>query len=414
MRPLPRRRTLFALLVLLILIIFNIAVSAFLIFTVNSASLPKIEIAVTTFTLGTDQATLAYTLTIHNTNDFDLSLQHLTLTLRTTTTDLASIPLANGTIPAHTTTTLTDTKAITLSGNLTGLLTAALTGDIDITFAIIHKTLPLSLTIQASIDDLIDQIHLPTIHIAPTLGTITNTSIALNTTITITNPNAFALGLHDTTLSIGNETNETVTLLPITNGTIPAKANATLYSNGFLAFSILNAQTLTITFTSKASAIIAGTTKTLPLSTAVTLAFPDLGTLLPHTAPIELRLFVDTHRVKGGIQGETNLTVYNPSSLPLYVKDLRIDYYSVLSTGLNYLAYGNLTEHELTPHATTKFTGTIFFSWKILLPHGRPLLPPTRLYASLSANITLTGLTHLALWVRLGDYVDLRPYRLTE
>jgi len=412
MSTLPRRRTLFALIVLLILIVFNIAVSVFLIFTVNSVSFPTIDMRVNTITLTTDEALISYNLSINNQNDFDLTLQHLALIVSAQATELTRIPLQGGTVPAHHRLTLTDEPVLHLNATPAGPLIVTLAGDIDIAFLVIHKTLPLTLSVLASIKDLIDQIKMPTVLIEPSFGEITNTSIALNATITITNPNAFALILQNTTLTMNTDTNDSVAILDVPGGTIPANGDAAFHCTGLVRFAALNAKRLTLTLTAAVGATIANATKTIPLITTIAIAIPNLDAFFPHTHPVELRLWVDLHRVHGGIQGEVNLTVINPTSIPLYIRDLRIDYYTTTLTNFTYLASGNLTEHELTPHDTTIFTGTIFFPWSMVLPHGRPLIPPPRLYAALNANITLTGVTEHALWVRLGSFVDLRPFKL--
>ncbi len=413
MVTLPQGKTLYALIVLLILIVVNVIVSAFLLITVNSASLPTIEIRVDTVTLATDDAAIAYNLSVDNQNTFEIGLQHLALTINSATRELARIPLQVGTIPAHTRKVFSRQLTVHMNGSTTGPLTVTLTSDIDIGLLVIHKTLPLTVTVLANINDLINQIKIPSILIEPSFGTVTNTSIGLNTTITVTNPNTFAFILQNASLTMTTDTGENVGTMTIAGGNIPAADHAVFHSTGTIKYSALNAHRLTLTLHAIAGATVAGATKTIPINTTIAVAIPSLDTFLPHDRPLELQLGVDLHRVKGGIMGNVNLTVKNPSDIPLYAKDLRIDYFSAYPTAMNFLGSGNLTEHELTPHGNYTFTGQIFFSYaSILIPTKPPYHPPPRLYASLSANLTLTGVNAIALWVRLGSFVDLRPFKI--
>jgi|GEM_PF-2770416 len=413
MVTLPGRKTLFAIIVLVILFLANIAVSVFLVLTLNTASLPTIDMRVTNITMGADEALLTYNLTIDNNNGFDLTLKQLQMSITNATTHFATIPLQGGTIPAHQSLSILDSPRLHFNATPTGALTVTLSCDIDIGIAMIHKTLPMTLSVTTNIDDILDQIKIPSLLIEPSFGTVTNTTIGLNANITVTNPNAFDLTLSDLGIAITTNTGDHVGTLTSPGGVIPAAGSATYRSTGDIAFVFLNADRLILTITANAGGTIAGITKTIPINTSVAITIPNLDIFLPHDHPLELHLGIDLHHYKNGLQGNINLSVSNPTGIPLYLKDLRIDYFSAYPHQMNFLSSSNLSPHELTPHGYFVFNGTIFFSWReLLLPSQPPLLPPPRLFAVLNANATLTGVTAHAIWIKFGYFMDLRPFKV--
>ena len=212
-------------------------------------------------------------------------MQHLALTINSPTSELARIPLQVGTIPANAHKMFSSQQAVHLNGSSTGPLTVTLTGDVDIGLLVIHKTLPVTLTVFANVNDLINQIKIPSILIEPSFGAITNTSIALDANVTVTNPNAFAFVLKNANITMTTDTGENVGTMTITGGVIPAEDHTVFNCTGTIRFTALNAQRITLTLQATAGATVAGATKTIPINTTIAVAIPTWAPSSPTTSP---------------------------------------------------------------------------------------------------------------------------------
>jgi hypothetical protein len=156
---------------------------------------------------------------------------------------------------------------------------------------------------------------------------------------------------------------------------------------------------------------IAGINKSLPFSTQIEIAIPNLEEFVPPDKPLELSLDIDLSRTRGGLNGNMTLEIINPTKIPFIATDLIVKYYGVKNNQKYFVAEGPLGSGELVPESTTYFHGDmiLYFS-KLFNFSGRGFLPD-KVFAQLCAKISLPGVA-IYIPVAIGSYIDfhlLRP-----
>ncbi|HUS98717.1 MAG TPA: hypothetical protein VMY59_00160 [Candidatus Thermoplasmatota archaeon] len=401
--------------ILALLFIINIVVAAFLFVDIQVLAFPQTTIRVDIIEINTDEIILQHDLQLYNPNSFEMILENFQIVATTTTgEEVTNLTIDGGSIPGQAHRSYTGSGRITMKGNLSDMLSSTITGVVGLNiFGIIKKTIPLKLTVLTSLKDALKKISIPSISVGAEIGTITRYAVNLTTEIHVSNPNPFSMFIKDFILNVTTETGNNVGSFRITGAQIPAESAVTLQGYGSVAIQALNAKRLHISLYAEAGATVAGINKSLPISSDIDIAVPDLGQFIPSDKPLELALDVDLTRVRGGLNGNMTLEVINPTKIPLIVTDLAVVYYGVKNKQKYFVAEGTLGAGELIPEGTTYFHGDIILLYSKLLNFSGKGFLPESVFAQIRASISLFGVNQ-TIPVALGSYIDFRPLRPSQ
>jgi LEA14-like dessication related protein len=246
----------------------------------------------------------------------------------------------------------------------------------------------------------------PTITVRTEFGNITRQAINLNAEIDITNPNTVDLFIGNIFLNVTTEVGKPVGNFIILGSQIPAESAVTVHGHGTVIIEALNAKKLLINLHAEAGANIAGINKSLPFSSHIEIAIPDLNQFIPADKPLELELKPDLSLARGGIKSNMTLEVINPTKIPLLLSDIAVVYYGYKNNQKYYVAEGSLGSGELVPEGTTFFYGEALLRFsKLFNLTGRVVLPEM-IFAQLRAQVSVSGV-NLSIPVSLGSYIDI-------
>jgi LEA14-like dessication related protein len=408
------RKTIIAI-ILALLFVINIIAASLIFVDIQVLTFPQTTIRVDIVEINSDEVIIHHDLQLYNPNSFEMILTDFQIVATTTSGDeVTNLTIDGGSIPGQSNRSFAANDRIVMKGNLSGLLSSTITGVVGFNlFGIIKKTIPLEVTVLTSFKEALKKISIPTITVRAEFGTITRHDVNLTTEIDVSNPNPFGMFINYVTCNITTETGRNVGNFVIPGSQIPAESSVTLSGAGTVVIEALNAKKLYIDLHAAAGVNIAGINKSLPFSSTIEIAIPDLNEFIPTDKPIELSLDIDLQRVRGGLKGNMTLEVINPTKIPLIASDIVVWYYVVKNDQKYFVAKGPLGTGELVPENTTYFYGNILLLYsKLLNTPGRGLLPDA-VFAQLRANITLAGVT-LFLPVAIGSYIDLHMFRASS
>jgi LEA14-like dessication related protein len=408
------RKTIIAI-ILALLFVINIIAASLIFVDIQVLTFPQTTIRVDIVEINSDEVIIHHDLQLYNPNSFEMILTDFQIVATTTSGDeVTNLTIDGGSIPGQSNRSFAANDRIVMKGNLSGLLSSTITGVVGFNlFGIIKKTIPLEVTVLTSFKEALKKISIPTITVRAEFGTITRHDVNLTTEIDVSNPNPFGMFINYVTCNITTETGSNVGNFVIPGSQIPAESSVTLSGAGTVVIEALNAKKLYIDLHAAAGVNIAGINKSLPFSSTIEIAIPDLNEFIPTDKPIELSLDIDLQRVRGGLKGNMTLEVINPTKIPLIASDIVVWYYVVKNDQKYFVAKGPLGTGELVPENTTYFYGNILLLYsKLLNTPGRGLLPDA-VFAQLRANITLAGVT-LFLPVAIGSYIDLHMFRASS
>lgn len=401
--------------ILALLFVINIVAAALIFVDIQVLTFPQTTIRVDVIEINSDEIIIRHDLQLYNPNSFEMILQNFQIVATTTSgEEVTNLTIDGGSIPGQSNRSFTGSDRISMKGNLSGLLSSKITGIVGINlFGIIKKTIPLELTVLTSLKEALKKISLPTITVRTEFGTINWDAINLTVEIDVSNPNPFSMFIKNFFLNITTETGSNVGSFSIPGSQIPPESAVTLSGAGTVVIEVLNAKKLYINLYTEAGANIAGINKSLPFSSTIEIAIPDLTEFIPTDSPLELALDIDLQRASGGLNGNMTLEVINPTNIPLIASDIVVWYYVVKDKQKYFVGKGSLGTGELVPENTTYFYGDILLLYsKLLNTPGRGLLPDA-VFAQLRANITLSGVT-LFIPVAIGSYIDLHMFRASS
>ncbi len=400
--------------ILALLFIITVVAAALIIIDIQVITFPETTVRIDLIEISSDEILIHHDLQLYNPNSFELILQNFQIITTTTIGEVVTnITLDGGSIPGQSNRSFAANDHIIMKGNLSELLTSKVTGIVGVNlFGIIKKTIPLKVTVLTSLTEALEKISLPTMLVRTEFKNITRDGLELIVEIDVTNSNSFDFFIDNFILDITTETGTNVGDFIIPDSQIPAETSVTLHGSGSVMIEALDAKKLFITLQAEAGVNVAGTTKTLPLSSEIEVTIPDLNEFVPLNKYLELELKPDLQLTQGGIKSNMTLEAINPTKIPFYLSDIVVVYYGVTNNKKYYIAEGSLGSGELVPEATTFFHGETILLYSKLINLDGKFIFPDWIFAQLKVNVSLSG-THLSAPLSIGTYVDLQPLRPT-
>jgi LEA14-like dessication related protein len=312
---------------LIILIIINATALTFIFIDIQVITAPETNVSVSITEVTEDHIKINTTLQLKNSNLFALALSDFTVATNTTTGQhIGTIHIIGGYLEANELRTFTSEETFSLENtnldDFTSLITT-ISGIVKVrVLGIVEKTVPLSIHVITSLEEVLESIHIPTIELSAAVKNITKDGVVFAGTLFINNPNSFPLHLTNIFLNVTTPDHTSVGSISIKSGTVPAQKSQSFPITGVLQFAALNIQTLTINISARVGATIAGINHTLPFSSNIYFEIPDLNDIISLETALGIKLQGDFTLRFRGIIVTIILQVDNPSNLPLASKEL--------------------------------------------------------------------------------------------
>jgi len=387
--------------------IINILTATLLFIDIQLFDMPETTISIDVLEINADEIVLQTTMEINNPNSFGLRTENLQIiTLAPSGDEVANIVIEGGHIPANKLTTFTELVIIALNGQSPGVLTTKITGKIGVDIGFITKTLPLSINVKTSLEEVVDTLSLPEISITTGFGNITQQQINLTTTIDAYNPNTFDLFIQNLSVNIQTENETIVGGFMIPSGSIPAKNTTTWIGEGWVRIEALNAQQLLVNLSGSVGIAIAGFNKSLPLSLKIEIDVPDIKTIFSD-APVDIIIRGDYKASLQGIIDNIILEVNNPTKLDIELTDVVVTANRIDAGEKVLIAETQLESGIVKAESAAELKGQMIMPYSKLLSFNTGRILPDEMEVRVRANITLPGINQ-KIWVGVSGYQDLR------
>lgn len=393
--------------ILTMVTIINILAATLLFVDIQLFDMPKTTISIDVIKISANNMVLQATIEVDNTNSFGLRAENLQIIASTPSRDeVANIAIKGGHIPANKLTTFTEEVVIDLRGQSPELLTTRITGKIGVDIGFISKTIPLSIAIKTSLEEIIKTLQMPMITVRTEIDDFTNEQIKVTATIEAYNPNTFDILIENLSADIRTESGTLMGMLNIPDGVIPGKNRTIQTAEGTIQVRALNAKQLFVNISGSVGIAIAGFNTSLPLAVTIEIAVPDIKTILSDL-PIDIIIKGDYKASLFGIIDDIILEVYNPTKLDIELTDVIVTANRIDAGEKVMIAETELESGVIQAESVGVLTGQMVMPYSKLFSLKTGRILPDEMEVMVRANVTLPGIDQ-KIWVGVSGYQDLR------
>ena len=307
------------------LLIINIIVVIAIFVDIEIIKAPKTEVYVNILEVNSEEILLETTIKMSNPNSFEVSLKNIEM--HTYTKDdkkIGEIDFEGGKIPSDDSKTFYSKDKIFFEeeGDLS-IIKSRLTGEIGVSlFGFIHKTIPLDVSVIASLKEIIDSIDIPDINIELDFNNLTQKGIEFTARIELFNPMKIEFGIDEFSIIAKTKEKEVVGSLIIFGDIIKPGELKVFTSKGSLNFNAFDSNKIIFTLNGILRGKIGGLEKKFDISTDTELLIPDITEFIFKNEPIEFQIPVQFKLRLRGIIATVGFKMFNPSEIPLEGRNL--------------------------------------------------------------------------------------------
>jgi LEA14-like dessication related protein len=396
---------------IVVMLSINIIFGALIFLDLRLLKTPETTIQIELIEVNPDEVVIYQNIEVYNPNTYELFVENFKVITNTENGDeIARIIIEGGNIPSKDRRNFSSNEIIAFQGKGQGILTSKITGTIGVKFlGLIKKTLPLSVNIITSAEEVINEIEIPIVHVWGDFGEITTERINFTGTIEVYNPNSFEMFIEDLYVIIETETGEKVGSLEVEGGTIQAKSSKSFKGNGSVLIVALNAETLIVNITSTAGIKIAGITKSISYSVNTHINIPKIEDIINLNTPTDAIIKSDLRATLNGFVSDIELEIKNPNKIAIIARDIVFSIYRIDKEERELIGDCTIEEGEVGPEENIVLEAKIPISYRnLVFSRGKGFLPDA-LLIMVRANITIPGLDQ-HIWVGVSGYQDMHPF----
>jgi len=338
----------------LLLLIFNIIFASILVIDIQFFESPNISATIDVLDVNSEEIIIRTNIEISNPNSFELIVSDLEVESKTDSeSKVGNIKIEGGNVPSNGKKLFKSTDKLSFKSNDFKTLENKVNARVGVNIlGFIKKTIPLKLTIVASIDKLFEKLKQPVIKINSYFDDINVDGLNFSTSIDVYNPTGFEFNIDTLLLDIFTNENENVGSITIHGDVVEPNSSKIFNANGIIFYDSLDAETLWMNLTGVAGAKIAGIQKDISFSTDASFEIPEIKDFIFQNETVDFGLPIQLKFTPFGIMGTVGFRIYNPSNIPLVAKNLVCGIYRLDGSEKTLLGEEAMDACEIAPRKT--------------------------------------------------------------
>lgn len=398
------------------LLILNLVVAVIIFIDIQLIKAPKTEVFVNILEVTSEEIILETTIKMSNPNSFEVSFEELLL--KTSTKDdkkIGEIIFDEGKIPSYNTKIFYSKDKIYFQeeGDFS-IIKNKITGKIGVSFlGFIKKTIPLEVSVIASVKEIIDSLDIPDINMELGFENITQEGIEFIVNVEIFNPTKIEFGIDEFSIIAKTEEDIEVGRLVIFGDIVGPEEYAIFTSKGSLNYNAFDSEKIKFTINGIARGKIGGLEKKVNISTDTELIIPDISEFIFKNQPIEFQIPVQFKLRLKGIISMISFKIYNPSQIPLEGRDLSCCIFRVDGNKKTLLGEAEMDPCIIAPKERICVNTEIVIPYRTFLFSGSFKLIPDWIVLNINGHFSIAG-TRQEFPISLNAYVDPTLFRYKE
>jgi len=392
----------------IILLIINIFVAILIFVDIQVIKAPKTEVFVNILEVTSEEILIETTIKMSNPNSFEVSFKDLNLI--TSTKDdikIGDIKFKGGKIPSNQAKTFYSKDKIYFQeeGDFS-IIKNEISGNIGVSFfGIIHKTIPLKVSVAASVEEIIDSLDIPEIHMELDFDNLTVEGIEFTVKVDLYNPTKIEFGIDEFSIIAKTEENEEVGRLTILGDIVGPMESSVFTSKGSLNYNAFDSNKIIFYLNGITRGKIGGLEKKINISTKADLVIPDISEFIFKNEPIEFQIPVQFKFRLKGIVSTVGFKMFNPSEIPLEGRNLVCCIYRLDGNTKTLLGKKEMANCPIAPKNRVCVNTTIVIPYRTYLFAGPLKLLPDWIILTIEGHFSIAG-TRQEFPISLNAYVD--------
>jgi len=399
----------------IILLLINIIIVIFIFSDIEFIKAPKTEVFVNILELTSEEILLETTIKMSNPNIFKISFEDLKM--KTLTKDdkiIGNITFKGGEIPSEDTKTFYSKDKIYFQekGDFS-VIKNQITGKIGISFlGFIQKTIPLEVSVIASIEKIIDSLEIPEIDMKLNFDNLTQDGIEFTVKVNLYNPTKIEFGIDEFSVIATTEENIEVGRFTILGDIVKPRESSIFTTKGSLNYNAFDSNKIIFKLNGIARGKIGGLEKTINISTDAELLIPDITDFIFKNEPIDFQIPVQFKLRLNGIESTVGFKIFNPSEIPLEGRNLFCSIYRLDGEQKTLLGQKEMKACIILPKDRVCVKTEIIIPYRTFLFSG-PKLFPDWIILSIDGYFSIAG-TRQEFPISLNANVDLNFFKNKE
>jgi len=399
-------------LIIIILIILNLLFGGVLFYIITVIEAPDIDTSIKILELNEEEIIIEIRININNPNFFSIIIEDFQIECTTEEgLEFGNMQIIGGEVAGSSNSTFINNGNFSFNNYDFEPIINEISGKIGFNFfGIIHKIVPINITIISQLGDIISNITPPDININIEISEVVENGISLLGEIIVFNPNNFQILMDDILLNVETELNKNVGNFEIISGNINPNSYNNFSINGNLSYEILNADKIKIILKAKVGANIAGFEKIINISSTTKFDIPDIQELLLINGTMDFSISGEFKLKIDGILTNVGLIVYNPSEIPLQATNLVCIVSKVTNNETEILVKNNMKESTIPSKNEVVLTTEIKIPYITLIKFGNGKIFPDWLLITIEGDFSIEG-TNQSIPLSFNGYIDLNLFQ---
>jgi len=392
----------------IVLLIFNILVAIAIFVDIQIIKAPKTEVYIDILEVTSEEILIETTIIMSNPNSFEISFKDIEmLTYTKDNKKIGEIDFEGGKIPSDESKTFysKDKFFFEEEGDFS-IIKNRLTGEIGVSLlGFIHKTIPLDVSVIASLQEIIDSIDIPDINMELDLNKLTQEGIEFIARIELFNPMKIEFGIDEFSIVVKTPENEVVGSLIIFGDIIKPEESKVFTSKGSINYNAFDSNKIIFTLKGILRGKIAGLEKKFDISTDTELLMPDITEFIFKNEPIEFQIPVQFKLRIRGIIATVGFKMFNPSEIPLEGRNLKCCVYRLDGEQKILLGEKEMEPCKIEPGDSVCVDTEIIIPYRKYIFTGLLKLRPDWIVLNIDGYFSIAG-TRQEFPISLNAYID--------
>ncbi|MCJ7570776.1 MAG: hypothetical protein MUO82_02720 [Candidatus Thermoplasmatota archaeon] len=267
--------------------------------------------------------------------------------------------------------------------------------------------------IVTSVKEIIENVKIPEVNVEIDFEKLTGEGLEYSVSVKVFNPNNIEIKITEFSIAVKTDKNMVVGSLPIKGGIIKPETTSTFKSKGEILFKAIDADILTLTINGDITVKLGNFNKNISFSTETKVIIPNIADFILKNKTIDIEIPAQFKLRVKGLLGLVGVKIFNPSEIPLVLKNVIFRIYRVDENKKTLLGEQNMNPNDISTKEQIYVNAEILIPYrKFFFSAGLKLLP-NWIMLEIEGNLSIAG-TRQIIPLSIKAYVDPHLIRILE